>query len=129
MEFQKILLSAIGIIATALATWGSERLISWINLKIKNTKYSKYLSDAVYLTTRVVKATYQTYVQALKEKNMFTEEAQKEALAKAKDNIVSQLSTEAKDYIEKNFNDVGKWIESTIESVLYDLKNKPNSES
>ena len=41
MDIQTILLSALSIIVTALVTWLSERLISWINAKVKNTKYAK----------------------------------------------------------------------------------------
>lgn len=125
MEFQEILLSAIGIILTTLATWASERLISWLNTKIKNTKYAKYLADALDVTSRVVKATYQTYVESMKGQNAFTEDAQKKALTDAKNAIIKQLSEETKVYIEKNFNDVDAWIESSIEAVIYDLKNKP----
>ncbi len=128
MDWQTILLSVVSIVLTALFTWLSERLISWINAKLKNTKYAKYLTDAVDVITRAVKATYQTYVEALKNKDMFTEEAQIEALNKAKDMALSQLSQDTKDYIQTNFGDVETWIKSTVESILYDLKNKGKKE-
>lgn len=129
MDIQTILLSALSIVITALVTWGTERLIALINSKIKNTKYAKYLADSVDIVSRAVKTTYQTYVEALKDKNMFTSDAQVEALNKAKDIAVSQLSTEMKTFIESNFGDVEKWLTSTIESVIYDLKNKNKGET
>ena len=129
MNIQTILLSALSIVVTALVTWLSERLISWINAKVKNTKYGQYLTDAVGVITRAVKTTYQTYVEALKNENMFTKDAQLEALNKAKDMALSQLSQETKDYIAKNFGDVETWIASTVESVIYDLKNKNKKEA
>lgn len=128
MNIQTILLSALGIIITTLVTWGTERLIALINSKLKNTKYAKYLTDAVGIVSRAVKTTYQTYVEALKDKNAFTGEAQLEALNKAKDIAMAQLSGEMKEFIESNFGDIEKWLTSTIESVIYDLKNKPQGE-
>ena len=128
MNIQTILLSALGIIITTLVTWGTERLIALINSKLKNTKYAKYLTDAVGIVSRAVKTTYQTYVEALKDKNAFTGEAQLEALNKAKDIAMAQLSGEMKEFIESNFGDIEKWLTSTIESVIYDLKNKTQGE-
>lgn len=129
MDIQTILLSALSIVITALVTWGTERLIALINSKIKNTKYAKYLADSVDIVSRAVKTTYQTYVEALKDKNMFTSDAQVEALNKAKDIAISQLSTEMKTFIESNFGDMEKWLTSTIESVIYDLKKKNKGET
>lgn len=129
MDIQTILLSALSVVITALVTWGTERLIALINTKLKNTKYTKYLTDSVDIVSRAVKTTYQTYVEALKDKNMFTGDAQVEALTKAKDIAVSQLSAEMKTFIESNFGDVEKWLTSTIESVIYDLKNKNKGET
>ena len=124
MDWQAILLSIIGIVLTALVSWGAERLIALINSKLANSKYAKYLTGAVDVITRAVKTTYQTYVQSLKDKDMFTADAQKEALAKAGEMALSQLTDDSKKWIESNFGDVKTWISNTIESVIYDLKNK-----
>ncbi len=124
MDWQTLLLSALSIVLTALVTWLSERLITYLNTKITNTKYAKHLTDAVSIVMGAVKSTYQTYVEELKDKNMFTKEAQKEALNRAKDIALAQLSQELKTFIETNFGDLEKWIQEAVESSLYDLKNK-----
>lgn len=129
MNWQTILLSVISIVLTALVSWGAERLIALINTKLANSKFAKYLTSAVDVVTRSVKATYQTYVESLKDKNMFTPEAQKEALLKAGEMALAQLTEDLKKWIETNFGDVKTWITNTIESVIYDLKNKPAGES
>lgn len=129
MDWQAILLSVIGVVLTALVSWGAERLIALINAKLANSKYAKYLTSAIDVITRAVKTTYQTYVESLKDKNMFTEEAQKEALSKAGEMALSQLTDDCKQWIETNFGNVETWISNTIESVIYDLKNKTTSES
>ena len=129
MNWQTILLSVISIVLTALVSWGAERLIALINTKLANSKFAKYLTSAVDVVTRSAKATYQTYVESLKDKNMFTPEAQKEALLKAGEMALAQLTEDSKKWIETNFGDVKTWITNTIESVIYDLKNKPAGES
>ncbi len=129
MNWQAILLSAIGIVLTALVSWSAERLIALINSKLANSKYAKYLTSIVDVITRAVKTTYQTYVETLKNKDMFTAEAQKEALSRAGEMALSQLTEDSKKWIATNFGDVKQWISNTIESVIYDLKNKPSGES
>lgn len=127
MDWQSLLLSLLSIVLTALVGWLSERLISLINAKISNTKYAQCLKDTLDIVTRAVKATYQTYVEALKNQDMFTEEAQKEALMRAKNTVLTQLSKESQSFIESNFGNVETWIQESIEAVLYDLKNKPQT--
>lgn len=129
MDWQAILLSVVSIVLTALVTWLSERLITYLNTKISNTKYAKYLGDSVAIVTSAVKSTYQTYVEALKNKNMFTEDAQKEALNRAKNTALTQLSQDLKTFISTNFGDLEAWIQETVESSLYDLKNQSKKET
>lgn len=123
MNFQTILLSALGIVLTALVSWATERLIAWLNVKTKNLKSAKLINDAVGIVTDAVKATYQTYVQSLKDKDLFNAEEQKTALNKAKQQALSQLSADTTKYIETEYGNAENWITATIESVLYDLKN------
>lgn len=129
MDWQTILLSVVSIVLTALVTWLSERLIAYLNTKISNAKYAKYLGDAVSIVTDAVKSTYQTYVEALKNENMFTEDAQKKALNRAKNAALSQLSQDLKVFIGTTFGDLETWIQETIESSLYDLKNQSKKRS
>lgn len=121
---QEIIISVVSVVATALATWLVRKITSWIDSKIKDTKGKTLLLNALSVVTDVVKATYQTYVQSLKNTNAFTEEAQKNALEQAKNTAIEQMTNETKDYISNNFGEVESWVQQTIESVLYDLKNK-----
>lgn len=123
MNFQTILLSTLGTILTALATWGVERLIAWLNTKIKDQKALTYLNNAISVITSVVKAIYQTYVEALKNENMFTKEAQEQALNKAVEQAKTTMSAEVKNFITENYGDLTEWIKLQIESAIYTLKN------
>lgn len=128
MDWQQILLAIIGIIVTSLVSWLVERVIVFINSKIQNNKNANILSNIVRIIGDAVKATYQTYAQALKDKDMFDKDAQINALNQAIDKIESKLTCDMKDFIAKNFGDANAWIKDMIESIIYDLKNKPKPE-
>lgn len=122
-EIQNILLSALGVIITGLATWLSTYIVKLLNEKIKDKQFARWLSQIIEIITNAVKCTYQTYVEALKDKNMFTKEAQEEALKRTLQSVKSQLSQESIKFIEDNFGDVEKWLIEKIESIIYSLKN------
>lgn len=124
MDFQTILFSILGTIITALASWAAERLVSWLNTKIKNQQATTFLNDAITIINSAVKATYQTYVEALKNKDTFTKDAQEEALNKAVEQAKLTMSSELKKYITDNFGDLTEWIKLQIESTIYSLKNE-----
>lgn len=110
-------------IVTALVSWGLTLLTRLINNKVNNETAQKYLNNAIDVVNNAVKTTYQTYVQALKETGTFDKDAQLAALEKAKYAALSQLSVDAKNYITEAFGDIDKWLETKIESSIYDLKN------
>ena len=128
MEWQNILFSVLGVILTGIVTIVMKKLTSWLGAKTENAQFTKILSNALGVVESTVKATYQTYVGELKDKNMFDTTAQKTALNRAKDTILLQLSSNAKRYITDAYGDVEVWITSNIESAIYNLKNqKPQS--
>ena len=122
-EIQNILLSALGVIITGLATWLSTYIVKLLNEKIKDKQFARWLSQIIEIITNAVKCTYQTYVEALKDENMFTKEAQEEALKRTLQSFKSQLSQESIKFIEDNFGDVEKCLIEKIESIIYSLKN------
>lgn len=123
MTFQQILLSALSIIITGLASWGVAALTSWLTAKTKNEKIKKLISNAGQIILTTTKCTTQTYVDALKDKNMFTAEAQKAAMAKTKEAVLAQLNGETKELIQEMYGDIEAWITTQIESAIYDMKN------
>jgi hypothetical protein len=124
MGFQEILFSALGVIITGLATWGTTVAINWLNSKIKNKELAAFAATILTVVNAAVKATYQSYVEGLKGTDAWTKEAQEKALQMALDTVKSELTTGAINYIEEQYGDVDKYIRTLIESVLYDLKNK-----
>lgn len=128
MNWQQILINiAITVAAallTALGSWVLVKVKTLVSTKIKNQKAQALLSGIVDVIASVVKATYQTYVQAIKGTDAWTAEAQKNALQQAAEAAQTQISQEAQTYIQANFGDVGAWIKNQIEATLYDLKNR-----
>lgn len=82
-------------------------------------KYIDMLSDTI---TSCVIATNQTYVDALKEKNIFDADAQKEAFKRTYQAVMSILTEEAQTYLENIYGDLEKYITQRIEAEVN--KNK-----
>ena len=78
-------------------------------------KYVTMLSDTV---CDCVIATNQTYVEALKNKNAFDEEAQKTAFQKTYNAVISILSVEAKEYLTNIYGDLSVYIMNMIEAEV-----------
>jgi hypothetical protein len=123
MGFQEILFSALGVIITGLATWGTTVLINWLNSKIKNKELAALAATILTVITSAVKATYQSYVEGLKGTDAWTKDAQEKALQLALETAKEELTTDALAYIQEQHGDIDKYIKTLIESVLYDLKN------
>lgn len=122
MDWKDILLSVISIIVTGLATWAMAALTSWLNEKLKDKKSSRYAFAVLEVVTSCVKATYQTYVEAIKGTDAWTKEAQEHALKMALESAKAQLDDELTGYITDTFGGVDAYIMGLIEAVLYDLK-------
>lgn len=121
-EVLNIVLSAVSILVTGLASWAVGLLISWMNKKIKDQTLAKHLAAVTQIVTDAVMNVFQSFVETLKTNGNFNEEAQKEAKQKAMDIIMNQLTPELKDYITSNFGELESWLNNKIESVIYTLK-------
>ena len=121
--FQEVLFSALGIIITGLATWGTTVLVNWLNSKIKNKELTMFAEMILTVVNSAVKATYQSYVEGIKGTDAWTKEAQEKALQMALETAKAELTDGTVDYIKEHHGDVDSYIRTLIESVLYDLKN------
>ncbi len=100
------------------------KLIQLISTKIKDEKASSLLTQATNIVLDAVRSVFQTYVEALKKEGKFDTDAQLIALNKAKEIVLEQLSSDAKDFISKNYGDLTSWITNQIEASINILKNK-----
>lgn len=122
-----IILNIISVVVTAvilpLISYAGTRLITWLNAKIKDENAKQQLTVATDIVTSAVRSVFQTYVEALKKNGTFDKESQKVALIKAKDEALSQMSDDIKDYITKNYGDLQTWLTTQIEATINILKN------
>lgn len=100
-------------------------LVAFIRKKSKeleettdNELYKKYIELLQDTIVRCVIATNQTYVEALKNKNAFDEEAQKEAFKITYEAVISILSDDAKVYLANVIGDLQLYITELIEAQV-----------
>lgn len=115
----QVVLGIIGVLIAGLGT-----LLTYvINKFVKNDQLKRILASLNDTVTQAVSEVYQTYVEALKDKNMFTEDAQKEALAKALDIIKNNLPADVMKWVQDNYADIDAYFKSLIEAAIGLLKN------
>ena len=87
-------------------------------IKTKSDTADKYIAMVAETIASCVIATNQTYVEALKKKNAFTTEAQKEAFQMTYDAVMAILTDEAKYYLAQLYGDVSAYITTKIEAEV-----------
>lgn len=115
--FQVCIVPLLGILTTFLVQLIKTKqaeLVSKTDSEI-NKKYMDMLTDTI---TKCVIATNQTYVDALKDQNAFTKEAQKEALIKTSSAVLTILSEDAKEYLNETLGDLNAYITTQIEAQV-----------
>lgn len=119
--FQLVLLPLLGIVIKYVIQFINTKS-SEIQANTNNELYKKYIAMLTATITNVVVATNQTYVDTLKEQGKFDEEAQKAALQKTYDTVMSLLTDEAKTYLNTAIADLQTYILTCIESEVKNQK-------
>ena len=104
-------------------------LIVFIKAKIKQSKQNmdneiaiKYLTILEQTVVDCIKATNQTYVNALKDKNAFDADAQVAALKQTAYAVTQILSNDAKEHLGSLFGDLETLIVEKIEANIENAK-------
>lgn len=115
----ELIIGIIGLILTALGTVITVLLNKYVaNENLKTTLNS--LHDVV---RNSVLETYQKYVQELKDKNMFSPQAQKTALSACLDLIKGNMPRNVAEWLKTNVNDIDAYLKDLIEAQIGALKN------
>lgn len=115
--FELCIVPLLGIL-TAYIVKLVQKKINEIEDGIENKKAKKYLDMLNDTIAECVVATNQTYVWALKDKNAFDADAQKEALEITKNKVMEILTDEAKEYLNEAYGDLGEYVITKIESTV-----------
>lgn len=115
--FQLCIVPLLGVLTTYLVQLIKKKTaeISDAETNAKAQKYIQLLSDTI---TNCVIATNQTYVDSLKGKDAFDEEAQKVAFEKTYQAIVKTLNDDAYSYLQEVYGDLETYIKTKIESEV-----------
>ena len=115
--FQVVLIPLLGVLTTFLVSYlkkkGDQIAVSTNNQYAQ--KYIKMITDTI---TDCVLATNQTYVEALKDQNAFTAEAQKEAFNRTYKAVMDILTDDAEEYLQNGVKDLETYIKTLIESQV-----------
>lgn len=125
MEWTEILTTIIttciipilGILTTYFVKFINSKIDS-VKEKTKSDTVDKYLTYLQEIVANCVNTTTQTYVGALKDKNMFDAEAQKAAFKLTYNAVMNNLTEEGKKILGEVTNDLPAFITEMIESKI-----------
>ena len=115
--FELCIIPLLAIITRSLVIYISTKKDELKN-KTDNELAKKYLDLLNDTIANCVIATNQTYVEALKKENAFTEDAQKAAFEKTYQAVIATLSEEAQKYLPEVVGDLQTYITQKIEASV-----------
>ena len=115
--FELCIVPLLGIL-TAYIVKLVQKKINEIEDNIDNKTAKKYVEMLNETIEQCVVATNQTYVWALKQKDIFDKEAQIEALKLTKGAVMTILTEEAKEYLNEFYGDLEGYIVARIEATV-----------
>ena len=119
--FDVCLIPLLGLITSILIVYVKEKIAEGKE-KTSSELADKYLSLLEITVIDCIRATNQTYVNALKDKNAFDAEAQKQALAQTTKAVLAILSEDAKEYLAHFVGDLDVLIKEKIEANIETVK-------
>lgn len=115
--FDLCLVPIIGVL-TKYAVMLIRKKLAEIEASLKSNKAKKYINMLSDTISENVIATNQTYVEALKGKNAFTEEAQKEAFRRTFNKVKTTISEDLVSYLSEFYGDIDALIKTKIEAEV-----------
>lgn len=125
MDYKEVLSIIFNIVIVPLLAALTGVAVKWINAKAneiksktENTTLKKYIDMLDKTISTTVVAVNQTYVDALKDKDAFTKEAQEEAFNQVFKTVRESLTEEALKYLNEAIGDVDEYIKNKIEEEV-----------
>jgi len=115
--FELLIVPLLAVITVFLVRWFTAQAED-LKKKTDNEITQKYIDLLNNTIVTCVTATNQTYVNALKDKNMFDKAAQEEAFRRTFEAVQEILSEEAKVYLNEIYNDLNEYIVNQIEATV-----------
>lgn len=124
MSWNEILLYIIETILKLVVVAAIPYAFNLIRVKLKNDKEIKYLNRFEKLVKDAVNNVQQTYVGEMKAEKLFDKEAQVEALARVKANVLNMMNSEMQEIVFDAVGDFDEYIRNLIESNVLEMKKE-----
>lgn len=118
LEFLYAVIAAALTVATPYLLALVSKKISEVKAKTDSSTSQAILGEVDAAIQSAVLYTSQTFVDALKKRNEFSEVKQKEALNIAFEKTMLSLSETAKKFLENTYDDVSSWLIVKIEEAV-----------
>lgn len=125
MDWLKLLQEIFTVCIVPLLGILTKYFIDWLNIQKQdlinqeeNEIKRRYIEMLANTIETCVIATNQTYVNALKDQNAFTPEAQKKAFEKTRDAVLAILGEEGQKYLAQIYGDLDTYISKEIEKQV-----------
>ena len=135
MDYKEVLTIIFEVVLVPLLAALTGVAVKWINSKANEIKaktdnayLQKYIGMLNETITSAVVAVNQTYVEALKDQDIFTPEAQKEAFNRVYETVKNSLTEEAYIYLNEAIGDIDEYIINKIEQSVNVNKITPTAE-
>lgn len=115
----EIIISLAGVLISALGVF----ITYLINKYIKDQKIKDIINSLHQVVRDSVLEVYQTFVEELKDKDLFDKKAQKIALERCLELIKTNMPNDVKSWLEANVGDITTYLKSLIEAQIGLLKN------
>lgn len=115
--FQVCIVPLLGVLTAYIVKYINAKSVE-LAAQTDSTMAQKYLSMVASTIEACVIATNQTYVNSLKDKNVFTHEAQAEAFNRTLEAVKAVLSDDAKAYLTEAYGDLNVYLTNQIEASV-----------
>ena len=122
MDWKDLLIYIIQTLCGLVITVGIPYAFTLLRNKVKDDKLKNIISRVENIVSKTVILVNQTYVDALKEADMFDAEAQKAAFDMCKEKVLAMLNEESIKAIAYTFGDFDEWIRTLIEACVRENK-------
>lgn len=123
-EILKLLIMILVPTLFSVATYYAREIAYSYIEKVEQEQTANALAQGFEIILAAVNCTQQTYVDELKKNNSFTLEAQKKALASAKEKALALMNNEIQDAIVSSYGNLDEYVSTIIENIVY--QNKQN---
>ena len=115
--FEVVIIPLLAALTTIAVKWLNAKA-NEIKAKTDNAVLKKYIDMLNETISTAVIAVNQTYVDSLKEQDIFTQEAQQEAFNRVLETVKSSLTEDAVIYLNEAIGDLESYIKNKIEEQV-----------